>query len=48
MEKKPPTDELELLIAGILATKKLTSPDGLAWVKTIMEVGQQITSTCYS
>lgn len=41
-------DELELVIADILATaKKLNSPDGLAWEKTIKEVGQEITSTCY-
>lgn len=47
-EKEPSSDELELVIADILATaKKLKSPDGLAWEKTIKEVGQQITSTCY-
>ena len=47
-EKKPSSDELELVIADILATaKKLRSPDGLTCEKTIKEVGQEITSTCY-
>lgn len=39
-EKEPSSDELELVIADILATaKKPRSPYGLAWEKTIKEVG---------